>query len=444
MRRPDDHLTPRHCWYRHCWLWMIALLVGGGGSPGVWAAAEPSPTPKALEVQPEDLQRARTLVQQLGSDSYTQREQAQTELAKMGRLALTALQEALAAHPSPEVRQRCASLLPAAIEDDINVRLEVFLADTAGRYHHQLPGWEQFRAVVCDEWRWCGWTLGRRSDLEPAARKLYADMLRSPSNRQLLFFWDDPHGNLTSVLADRRLELTNWRNTPKVIINGQLVSTPQRPPELVEWLAVLFVEQFSPAPPAGRFPLAAALVNSPVREASRRNDATGEVVRNLTLAWALRQRDPQELYYLVINADNLGFSALTLPLAQHLLRHPGAPAHYKVLAFNRLLQQPHPRLLPLLESLFQDESVVTNMTVVRVVNGQRQQERIIVELRDAALAAALHICQISPTDYGFIDRMPQQQKTAYVQNRYYFPDDKVRQQAFGRWQRERPQPPPSP
>lgn len=441
MHRPGDSPPPRRYWF-----WMIALLAGGSGlgSSGAWAAAEPSPTPKALEVQPEDLQRARALVQQLGSDSYTQREQAQAELAKMGRLARTALQEALAAHPSPEVRQRCASLLPAAIEDDIKARLEVFLADTAGRYQHQLPAWDQFRAVVCDEWRWCGWTLGRRADLEPAARKLYADMLRSPANRQLLFLWDDPQGNLTSALAERRLELTNWRNAPRVIINGQLVSTPRRSPELVDWLTVLFLDYLHPTPPGGRSSLAATMMNSPVRDALRQNDAIGEAVRHLTLAWAVSQRDPHELYYLVLNADNLGFPALTLPLAQRLLHHPAAPVGYRLQAFNRLLLQPHPRLLPLLESLFRDETVVANMTILRTVNGQQQRENIVVQMRDAALAAALQICQLSPTDYGFIDRLPQQQKTAFVQSRFYFPEDKVRQQAFERWQRERPQPPSSP
>jgi hypothetical protein len=425
------------------WLWVSALLFGVSVNIDVVGAVEPSPTPKALEVQPEELQRARVLVQQLGSDSYTQREQAQAELAKMGRLARIALQEALATHPSPEVRQRCASLLPTAIEDDIKTRLEVFLADSAGRYHHPLPGWEQFRAVVCNEWRWCGWTLGRNAALEPVARKLYADILRSPSNRQLLFLWEDPQSNLTSALAERRLELITWRNSPRVIINGQLVTTPQRPPDLVDWLTVLFLEQILPtnAVAAQRSPLSAALLNSAVRDALRQNNPTGEAIRNLTLGWAMSQRDPQELYYLVLNAENLGLSSQTLPLAQRLLRHPAATVAHKMQAFNRLLQQPHPRLLPLLESLFRDESTIVNMTVVRTVNGVQQRENITVQLRDAALAAALEICQISPTNYGFIDRLPQQ-KTPYVQSRYYFPDDKVRQQAFERWQRERPQPPP--
>lgn len=423
------------------WLWVIALLFGGIGHGEGREAVEPSPALKALEVQPEELQRARLLVQQLGSDNYMQREQAQAELAKMGRLARAALQEALATHPSPEVRQRCASLLPAAIEDDIRTRLDVFLADTTGRYHHQLPLWEQFRAVVCEEWRWCGWTLGHNAALEPTARKLYADILRSPSNRQLLFSWEDPHNNLTTALAERRQELINWRNSPRIIINGQLVTAPQRPPELVDWLTVLFLEQILPPnAPVQRPTLAAALLNSPLREALRPNDPTGEALRNLVLGWAFTQRDPLELYYLVLNADNLGLSSLTLPLAHRLIRHPAANAGQKMQALNRLLQQPHPRLLPLLESLFRDESVITNMTVIRTVNGQQLREVITIQLRDAALAAALVVCQIPPTNYGFTDRMPQQ-KALYVQSRYYFADDKVREQAFERWQRERPKPP---
>ncbi|MCS7269856.1 MAG: hypothetical protein NZ703_02125, partial [Gemmataceae bacterium] len=184
-------------------VWMglasVALLVGKS-SGGIRAA--PPPDPKTLEIQPEDLQRARAWVEQLGSPVYTEREQAQTELARMGRLARLALQEALASHPDPEVRQRCAVLLPAAIEDDIKVRLTVFLADTAGRYTHQLPGWEAFRAIACNEWRWCGWVLARDASLEPAARKLYAEMLQTPANRDLLFASENPHASISQLLTE--------------------------------------------------------------------------------------------------------------------------------------------------------------------------------------------------------------------------------------------------
>ena len=49
--------------------------------------AAASPDPKDLAIPPQELSQARELVQQLGSEVYREREEAQAELAKMGRLA---------------------------------------------------------------------------------------------------------------------------------------------------------------------------------------------------------------------------------------------------------------------------------------------------------------------------------------------------------------------
>ena len=76
---------------------------------------------------------------------YREREEAHAELAKMGRLARPAPLEAAASDPDPEVRFRCSRLLPKAGADDLKARLDTFLADTEGKYEHDLPGLKQFR-----------------------------------------------------------------------------------------------------------------------------------------------------------------------------------------------------------------------------------------------------------------------------------------------------------
>ena len=78
------------------------------------AAPDVSPDPKSLAVPDEALSKARELVQQLGSEQFHEREQAERDLEKMGRTARAALLEGVNNDPSPEVRSRCHALLPRA------------------------------------------------------------------------------------------------------------------------------------------------------------------------------------------------------------------------------------------------------------------------------------------------------------------------------------------
>ena len=57
------------------------------------------------------LQRIARLLADLDDDEFTVRENASEELAKLGVSVLPALQKALAAEPSPEVRYRVETLL---------------------------------------------------------------------------------------------------------------------------------------------------------------------------------------------------------------------------------------------------------------------------------------------------------------------------------------------
>src|SRR5207244_2408793 len=66
----------------------VVLLVMGLAVADVNAA---SPDPKDLTIPPQEISKAKALVRKLSSEVYREREDAQDELVKMGRLAMPAL-----------------------------------------------------------------------------------------------------------------------------------------------------------------------------------------------------------------------------------------------------------------------------------------------------------------------------------------------------------------
>src|SRR5262245_35836695 len=84
--------------------------------------------------------KARTPVAQLASPQYRVRERAATELLRLGRGAVVALNEGKK-HPDPEVWMRCEQLLPQARALDLEHRIDLFLKDTDLKGTHDLPLW---------------------------------------------------------------------------------------------------------------------------------------------------------------------------------------------------------------------------------------------------------------------------------------------------------------
>src|SRR5262245_11669492 len=198
-------------------------------------ANPPSPDPKSLAVPDEERSQARELVQQLGSEEFAEREEAQRLLASMGRLAREALLDGVTADPDPEVRLRCRLLLPKAKADDLKARIDTFLADTEGKYEHDLPGWHKLRAAVSGEWKMLGWTCTARPNADKAARELFIDIINTPGGRQLLAALGGPSGELGQLVSTRKYELY-YARYPRV------PGVQPRQPSVVEVAALLFAE----------------------------------------------------------------------------------------------------------------------------------------------------------------------------------------------------------
>lgn len=145
---------------------------------GTAVAASPTPDPKA-----------KSLVQQLGSPRYRERERAATDLLHMGRAAIVALTEGKT-NSDPEVQARCEQLLPQAKSLDLMQRIERFRKDADGKLEHELPMWKSFREKI---------------GTDQLARNLFADMLLV--NGELLELMEEQPDKLTERVQKRAQEM---------------------------------------------------------------------------------------------------------------------------------------------------------------------------------------------------------------------------------------------
>lgn len=296
-----------------------------------------SPDPKDLAVPEQDLSKARALIRQLGSDVYREREEAQAELAKMGRLARRPLAEAVAADADPEIRQRCGRLLSKATSEDLKARVETFLADAAGKYEHDLPGLKTFRTHV-------GTT--------DKARALYAEILKSPYNIDMFVALDRGPAEGGKAISDRRTamwnDLQNNNNRFGGQINGGKPFTP-RYPTLAETAALLFAETVVPSdqiPKSGVWTWVngAQFIqqNASMQALNGTSTPHAEAYRGIVARWLITRTDPQELMNLSYQLGQGGLQTFkeSRILLRRIVLTEGVQGYAKGQAMNALLMGP--------------------------------------------------------------------------------------------------------
>ncbi|QJW96215.1 hypothetical protein [Frigoriglobus tundricola] len=365
-----------------------ALVVVGAAA----SAAPPavSPDPKSLVVAPEDVTKARDLVQKLGSETYLDREHAEHELAAMGRLARVALLDGANLDPDPEVRARCRCLLPRATAEETKARLDAFLADTDGKYDHDLPGWQKLRSTVRGEWKMFGWTFAARPTLDKAARALFIEFFEAPGGRQLLAALSGPPQDLAQLVATRRTDLYNAR-FPRV---GGVTS---HNPSVAEVGVVLFAESLAPVPSGPRvMPITSVLTISGIPALVRGSDDRAVAMRAVMSGWFDSRTDPVDMYQAMTLATTMQNDDAAGRLAARMMAAAGTPGVYKGQALVTLVRLKAVDRVPMIEKAFTD---TTALPTNKVVNGMVVRDSI--EVRDAALAAALVMTGQDPDDYGF-------------------------------------------
>src|SRR5690242_18921693 len=294
---------------------LAALLLTMGLASALSArAAGTSPDPKDLAIPASEVARARELIKRLGSEVYKEREEAQAELGKMGRLARSALAEAATSDADPEVRYRCARLLPKAGADDLRARLETFLADTNNKYEHDLPGLKQYRKHVGSDEK---------------ARALFVEMVKSPYNVELLQAIDKNTTEAGRAISDRRTQL--YSQTQMRMIGGRQPVQPQQI-GLADIAMLLCAETGTPAKDIPRTGLRSYLtdVTSLQKPASMNvlsgnaNQAHSDVYKKIVSGW-LESRD-----------DVYDLNQLPYVAGQTLRSFPQAIPHFrKIVAHER-------------------------------------------------------------------------------------------------------------
>jgi hypothetical protein len=371
----------------------IAIVIG---SLGQATAAPPAPMkadpdPKSLQISAEELSKARTLVQKLGSEEFFARETAERELAAMGRLARVALLDGVNLDPDPEVRARCRALLPKATAEEMTARLDAFMADTENKYDHDLPGWHKLRNVVRGEWKMLGWTFTTRPHADKAARELFIEFIKAPGGKQLLTALGGPPGELGQMVAARKTELYQ-KKYPRV---GGV--KPQNP-TVAEVAVVVFAEsQVSSRSVPRSTTLTTVLTTSGIREVTQGGDDRALAMRAVMTAWFDSRVDSVDLYSALTLANSMQNDDAAVRVAGRMMTTAGVPGYYKGQALTTLVRLKQTDQLSAIEKSFTDTAALT--TTVKIVNGM--QVRQTIEVRDAALAAALVITGQNPDDYGF-------------------------------------------
>jgi hypothetical protein len=393
-----------------------------------------SPDPKDLSVPPEELSRARELVRRMGSELYREREEAQAELAKMGRLAKQVLAEAAVTDTDPEIRLRASRLLPKAKAADLQARIDTFLADTESKFDHDLPGLKTFRKQL---------NTAEREKV----RALYVEILKSPYNIELFAAMDRSETEGGRALADRRNALWNDMQQRPFPQNGK--ANQLRQPTLADVAALLFAESVVSSdhvPKANAWngvtgilfiqqgPGPQALVGSGVAHA----DAFKTIVRQ----WLATRTDVNELSNIAYQLNQTALKQFpeALALARRIVTTEGVQGYARGHALSTVMQhalaQPQKGKdeIPFLKTLTRDDTMVQQIWFGRPgVGGQPEMHSCL--MKDVALAYLITQAGGNMKDYGF-ETAPGAVPIGGGQlpfGQYAFTSEEKRNAAFMKW-----------
>lgn len=389
----------------------------------LWAvgtAPAASPDPQTLVIPPQELSRARELVGQLGSDVFRDRDQASRKLAEMGRQALPALLEAARESDDAEVRMRCAVLLPRAEAEDMKAKVEVFLADADGKYDHDLPGWAKFRDLAGND---------------KSARELFAAMIKSPDNFEILIATRLPAEDIKRVVDARKRQM-QFRMQ-------QFVPTPnfqQRIPTFAEGAAVIFAECVAPDKEDGwnngwsYHSTNIFSQTADAQQATRGQGKYGPAFRKLSTKWVETRDGVAGIQYALQIAQQIGLGQNELgKVYVKMLTVEGPNAQWqRGQALGHVARTNGKEHLAAVTKVFDDGTVLMQ-------GGKQFGNQHEVLLKDFALVVALHLTGQKPEDYGLRQTPGHFNNQFHTPTMMHFPEDAKsttedkRTAAFAKW-----------
>jgi hypothetical protein len=349
-----------------------------------------SPDPKDLLVPPAELSKARDLIRRLGSDVYREREDAQAELTKMGRLARQAIAEAVSTDADPEIRLRCARLLPKASADDLKARIDTFLADTEGKYDHDLPGLKTFR---------------KQLGATEKARSLYVEILKTPYNMDMFAAMDRGETEGGRAISDRRSAMWNDMQHRPIPVGGKPFIPKQ--PSLPDIAALLFAESVISSDHIPKTSVWAWINGTQfVQQQASMNalnntgTAHADTYKVIVGQWLATRNEPQELTNLAYQLGNAPLRQFkeSLPLLRRIILTEAVQGYAKGQALAAIMQQRGKEEIPFLKTLLTNDNMVQQVWFGKP-NGQAEMHSCL--MKDVALAYLISQAGGNIKDYGF-------------------------------------------
>ena len=378
-------------------VWIIAVFAGAFTPRIVWAGADA--TPPVERNSPAEIT---SLVRQLGSASFSERERATRELIGRGIACRDALQQATR-DPDAEIRNRARTILATVSESDFRDRLDAFAADYDGRGGQTLPGWQRVSSV-----------LGNSR----LTRQLFVEMQRAEPELMEAY---EQGGKAASDALDSRCriifeQLTHVAGGDGPVSIGTLASlllVGSAPDVTVE-------EQLA-------FQLYSWLIYRPAFHKNASSGPWSGPLKRVLALWIVKDSTP------AATAQNLTFAASYelksegLVLATRLLNGEMTTPQMRQLALVTLGRFGDKQQLATVEKQLQD---ATPCGAIQLKSTPRQVE---VQIRDVALAVALHLTGQIPRDYGAPRVEPNPQGYFQVAA-VAFPTPAARDEALKLWQ----------
>jgi len=377
------------------------VVLGGRAAAGEPPLARaPAADQAALEIE--------ALVRQLGDDEFAQRERATEALIRLGVTATPALEVGMR-DLDREVRYRCRRIINSVQALDRQRRLDAFAAGVQSSDEDQLPGWVRYRQLLGDD---------------RLARELFCEMLKA--EWEFLAAIEAGGPRAADALATRCQELQNTQMMQQMFDQtGQTI-------ELGSIAAMVFVAsnpEIDVADQTGSY-LYAALSSQPSFRSAIQSGTRKPIVRKLLGAWVRRVSGPWSAYHALMLSLQYDLEDGRVP-AERIVRGDSAgPLHAQIcqnaiLVLAKLGDESH---IPLLEQRFADATPCSTQRIDNAVTFETQ-------VRDVALAAALHLSKQDVKKFGF-DRAQLHPQLVFNPGTLGFnqeKDDAARQRAFAGW-----------
>ena len=384
---------------RHSGLTILMLVAACWWSIGVRGEADDSDTEMELQKQVEKL------IETLGSDAFEERRSASRQLQSIGADAIPQLKVG-SVSDDPEISRRCQLVLDRLYAEEHRKMVAAFLLDPDSSPGNQLPGWaelkklcgdtEQSRALIVrmherENDLLATWSSGKVQALAQEFTKRCVDVqqkYRGSGRRE--------------VKIETVATLLFVSTTPRMNVKNGSIKVPEQTANLLN--SLLYYNNVRSELQSGKF----------------QNE-----LRRLIAGWVQLETGSASRYQKLLLAMRYNLPEGLIP-AQEMIngRVTGLQLQYALLAIGKLGTE---RELPLVMKSLNNGSVLSQS----VSNGKIKYK---CEVRDVALAIALHLTKQSTDDYKFA-RLRKNSVYLYSPNSAGFDSQESRDNAFARWDR---------